>query len=87
MPMGLMNAPATFMQTMNNLFSNMLDSGVAVFLDDIFVYSCMDEEALYIVRKKYWHAYISIHSTVSLRSAAAYTTVQCSLALMSHLKA
>ena len=39
MPMGLTNAPATFMQTMNNLFSDMLDSGVAVFLDDILVYS------------------------------------------------
>ena len=35
MPMGLTNAPATFMQTMNNLFSDMLDSGVAVFLDNI----------------------------------------------------
>ena len=41
MPMGLTNAPATFMQTMNNLFSNMLDSGMAVFLDDILVYSCI----------------------------------------------
>ena len=39
MPMGLTNAPATFMRTMNNLFSDMLDSGVAVFLDDILVYS------------------------------------------------
>ena len=38
MPMGLTNAPATFMQTMNNLFSDMLDSGMAVFLDDILVY-------------------------------------------------
>ena len=39
MPMGLTNAPATFMQTMNNLFSDMLDSGIAVFLDDILMYS------------------------------------------------
>ena len=39
MPMGLTNAPATFMRTMNNLFSDMLDSGVAVFLDNILVYS------------------------------------------------
>ena len=38
MPMVLKNAPAMFMQTMNNLFSDMLDSGVAVFLDDILVY-------------------------------------------------
>ena len=39
MPMGLTNAPAMFMQTMTNLFSDMLDSGVAVFLDDILMYS------------------------------------------------
>ena len=29
------------MQAMNNLFSDMLDSGVAVFLDDILMYSGM----------------------------------------------
>ena len=44
MPMGLTNAPATFMRTMNNLFSDMLDSGVAVFLDNILVYSGMVDE-------------------------------------------
>ena len=44
MPMGLTNAPATFMQTMNNLFSDMLDSGVAVFLDNILVYLGMVDE-------------------------------------------
>ena len=38
MPMGLTNAPATFMRTMNNLFLDMLDSGVAVFLDDFLMY-------------------------------------------------
>ena len=40
MPMGLLNAPAMFIQTMNNLLSDMLDFGVAVFLDDILLYSC-----------------------------------------------
>ena len=44
MPMGLTNAPATFMQTMNNLFLDMLDSGVAVFLDNILVYLGMVDE-------------------------------------------
>ena len=39
MPIGLTNAPATFMQTMKDLFSNMLDSDVAVLLDDIPMYS------------------------------------------------
>ena len=48
MPMGLTNAPATFMRTMNNLFSDMLDSGVAVFLDDILVYSSTVRRTLYV---------------------------------------
>ena len=87
MPMGLTNAPAMFMQTMNNLFLDMLDSGVAVFLDNILVYSGMVDKSTLHYWKKYWHAYISIHSTVSLRSVASYTTVQHSLALISHLKA
>ena len=41
MPMGLTNAPDTFMHTMNNLFLDMLDSGIAVFLDNILMYSGM----------------------------------------------
>ena len=37
--MGLMNAPAMSMQTMNNLFMEMLDKGVVVFLDDKLIYT------------------------------------------------
>ena len=44
MPMGLPNAPAMFMHTMNSLFLDMLDSGVAVFLDDILMYLGMVDE-------------------------------------------
>ena len=44
MPMGLTNAPDTFMCIMNNLFSDILDSGVAAFLDDILVYLHMVDE-------------------------------------------
>ena len=39
MPMGLTNAPAIFMRTMNNLFSDMLDRGVVAFVDDMLLYS------------------------------------------------
>ena len=39
MPFGLTNAPATFMRTMNNLFSDLLDRGVVAFMDDVLIYS------------------------------------------------
>ena len=51
MPMGLTNAPATFMHTMNNLFSKMLDFGIAVFLDDILVYSHMVDKHFTLLKK------------------------------------
>ena len=39
LPMGLCNAPGTFMQLMNDTFRHLLDKCVLVFLDDILVYS------------------------------------------------
>ena len=47
--MGLTNAPATFMQTMNNLFSDMLDSSLAVFLNDILL--CTVQEHFTLLEK------------------------------------
>jgi hypothetical protein len=39
MPEGLTNAPAAFQQFMNDLFSDLLDVNVIVYLDDILIYS------------------------------------------------
>ena len=47
--MGLTNAPVTFMWVMNNLFSNLLDHGVIVFLDDVLVYSHSRDEHIQLL--------------------------------------
>ena len=46
-----MNAPAMFMRMMNNLFADMLDKGVIVFLDDVLIYSTMVEEHFELLEK------------------------------------
>ena len=42
--MGLTNALAMFMRAMNNLFTDLLDRGIIVFLDDVLVYSYTSDE-------------------------------------------
>ena len=44
MPFRLTNAPATFMRTMNNMFSDILDRGVVAFMDNVLIYSSTIEE-------------------------------------------
>ena len=51
MPMGLTDTSAMLVQTMNNLFSDMLDSGMVLFLDDILVYLHMVKEHLILLKK------------------------------------
>ena len=51
MPMGLRNSLAIFMQTMYNLFIDMLDKVVVVFMDDILVYSNWMEEYFNFFKK------------------------------------
>ena len=49
--MGLTNASGIFMHTMNSLFSNMLNYGISLFLDDILVDSFTAKEHFCIPRK------------------------------------
>jgi hypothetical protein len=39
MPFGLSNAPASFQRFMNDIFGNLLDVYVIIYLDNILIYS------------------------------------------------
>ena len=51
LPMGLTNAPGTFMELMNSTFRDLLDRSVLVFLDDILVYSADAAEHMIHLRE------------------------------------
>jgi hypothetical protein len=51
MPFGLANAPATFQNMMNEIFRDMIDMGVVIYLDDILIYSESEEEHIALVKQ------------------------------------
>src|SRR5437588_294137 len=51
MPFGLVNAPATFQDMMNQVLREFLDQGVVVYLDDILIYSRTQKEHTELVRR------------------------------------
>ena len=55
MPMGLINAPAMFMQTINNPFTDLLDKRVVVFLENILINSMILEEHFELLDKVFTH--------------------------------
>jgi len=44
MPLGLCNAPSVFQQMMNEIFHDMLDNRVLIYLDDILIWAEREEE-------------------------------------------
>ena len=51
MPFSLCNAPATFQSMMDNIFHNMLDNGVIVYLYDILIYTENEKEHVPLVQE------------------------------------
>ena len=51
MPIGHKNASATLMLTINNLFSNMLNFSMVMFLDDILMYLHPVDEHFILLEK------------------------------------
>ena len=55
MPFGLTNAPATFQNFMNDIFHDLTDNFVVVYLDDILIYSNNEQEHVGHVREVLQH--------------------------------
>ena len=51
MPFGLTNAPSMFQDMMNHIFSDMLDLGLIVYMDNILIYATTRDEHDRIVRE------------------------------------
>ena len=55
MPFGLTNAPAAFQRFMNDIFSDLLDVSMIIYLDDILIYSNNSADHKKHVRKVLHH--------------------------------
>ena len=51
MPFGLCNVPATFQSMMDNIFHDLLDNRVIVYLDDILIYTESVDKHILLVQK------------------------------------
>ena len=51
MPFGLASAPATFQNMMNEIFRDMIDLGVIIYMDDILIYSKNEQEHVALVKR------------------------------------
>ena len=51
MPLRLMNTPTTFQHFMNDIFGNLLNVCMLVYLDDILIYSDSEEEHIWHIHK------------------------------------
>ena len=51
MPFGLANAPATFQNMMNEIFRDMIDLGVVIYLDDILIYIENEQDHVALVKR------------------------------------
>ena len=51
MPFGLANTPATFQHMMNEIFRDMIDLGVVIYLDDILIYSDNQQDHVALVKR------------------------------------
>ena len=62
MPFGLMNAPSTFQRIMNQVFFDMLDKNVIVYLDDILIFTKTEQEHRQVLAEVFRHlAYYSLY--------------------------
>ena len=51
MPFGLANAPATFQNKMNEIFRDMIDMGVVIYLNHILIYSDNEQDHIALVKR------------------------------------